>query len=220
MDEARLEEVFRRRLRQVHAALQVAARYDVGPPGVPAAGPVIHAANHRSMADLLFAAAAFHEWGQPIRCLAAASYFEKKGIGRLLKDLRCIPVEGTEALQVASDVLEAGSPVAIMPEGRLVGPEEWDETRVGRPHPGVGRLAIDTGLPVVVVGAAGTEELWPKGRGRPYVRPWNRTLLAMRTRHLGPIDAEHSRDATAIIWDGVKACVAEADAAREVGPDS
>jgi hypothetical protein len=36
----------------------------------------------------------------------------------------------------------------------------------------------------------------------------------MRTRCLGPIEAEHSRDATAIIWDGVKTCVAEAEAAR------
>ena len=199
---------------QVHGLLRVCARYDVGPPGTPVAGPVIHASNHRSMADLLFAAAAFHEWGQPIRCLAAASYFEKKGIGRLLRDLRCIPVEGTDALQVAAGILEQGIPVAIMPEGRLVGPEEWDETGVGRPHPGVGRLALDTGLPVVVVGAAGTEELWPKGRGRPFIRPWNRTLLTMRTRYLGPIETEHSREATAVIWDGVKACVAEAEAAR------
>ena len=198
----------------MHGLLGVCARYDVGPPGTPEVGPIIHASNHRSMADLLFAAAAFHEWGQPIRCLAAASYFEKKGIGRLLRDLRCIPVEGIDALQVAAGILEQGIPVAIMPEGRLVGPEEWAETGVGRPHPGVGRLALDTGLPVVVVGAAGTEELWPKGRGRPFIRPWNRTLLTMRTRYLGPIEAEHSRDATAIIWDGVKACVAEAEAAR------
>ena len=214
MDEARLDEVFVRRLRHVHGGLQIAARYDVGPPGTLKSGPVIHAANHRSMADLLFAAAAFHEWGQPIRCLAAAGYFEKPGIGRLLRDLRCIPVEGAEALQVAAEILEGGTPIALMPEGRVVGPEDWDESRVGRPHPGVGRLALDTGLPVVAVGAAGTEELWPRGRARPYVRPWNRTLLTMRTRYLGPINAEHARDATAIIWDGVKACVAEADAAR------
>ena len=214
MDETGLNEVFGRRMAQVHRLLRIGARYDVGPPGVQEDGPVIHAANHRSMADLLFAAAAFHEWGQRIRCLAAASYFEKKGIGRLLSDLRCIPVEGAEVLQVATEVLEQGMPIAIMPEGRLVGPEEWDETGVGRPHPGVGRLALDTGLPVVVVGAAGTEELWPKGRTAPRIRPWNRTLLTMRASYLGPIEAEHSRDATAIIWDGVKTCVAEAEAAR------
>jgi 1-acyl-sn-glycerol-3-phosphate acyltransferase len=214
VDEARLDEVFVRRLRHVHGALRIAVRYDVGPPGTLEAGPVIHAANHRSMADLLFAAAAFHEWGQPIRCLASAGYFEKPGIGRLLRDLRCIPVEGAEALQVAAELLEGGTSIAIMPEGRIVGPEDWDETRVGRPHPGVGRLALDTGLPVVAVGAAGTEELWPRGRARPYIRPWNRTLLTMRTRYLGAIDAENVRDATAIVWDGVRACVAEADAAR------
>ncbi|MBC8363546.1 MAG: 1-acyl-sn-glycerol-3-phosphate acyltransferase [Actinobacteria bacterium] len=220
MDEARLDEVFVRRLRHVHRALRIAARYDVGPPGTIEAGPVIHAANHRSMADLLFAAAAFHEWGLPIRCLVAASYFGKRGIGRLLRDLRCIPVEGTEALQVAAEILERGIPIAIMPEGRIVGPEDWDEARVGRPHPGVGRLAIDTGLPVVAVGAAGTEDLWPRARGRPFIRPWNRTLLTMRTRHLGRIEVEQPREATAIIWEGVKACVAEADAARGVGPVS
>ena len=36
----------------------------------------------------------------------------------------------------------------------------------------------------------------------------------MRTGFLGPVDAERSRDATAAIWDGVKACVAEAEAAK------
>ncbi len=78
----------------------------------------------------------------------------------------------------------------------------------------MGRLAIDTGLPVAVAGAAGTEDLWPRGRSRPFMQPWKRRLLTMRTGFLGPVDAEHSRDAMAAIWDGVKACVAEAEAAR------
>jgi 1-acyl-sn-glycerol-3-phosphate acyltransferase len=201
-------------MRQVGRVLRLAARLDVGPPATTQSGPVIHAANHRSFADLLFAAAAFAQWGQPIRCLVAADYFARPGLGRLLRDLRCIPVEGMSAIDLAKEVLAEGTPVAIMPEGRLVPPDEWDEGRVGRPHPGVGRLAIDTGLPVAVAGAAGTEDLWPRGRSRPFVQPWKRRLLTMRTGFLGPVDAEHSRDAMAAIWDGVKACVAEAEAAR------
>jgi len=204
-----------RRMRQVGSFLRLIARLDVGAAATTSSRPVLHAANHRSLLDLLFAAAAFAHWGQPIRCLVAASYFQKPGLGKLLRDLRCVPVNGRAALNVAQDLLLAGTSVAIMPEGRVVPPEDWNENRVGRPHSGVGRLAIDTGVAVAVAGAAGTEILWPKDRSWPQVRLWsNRTLLTMRTRYLGPIDARHARDATFEIWDAVSECVAEAELAR------
>jgi len=199
----------------IAAVLRPFARVDVGPrPDVPP-GPVILAANHRSMADLLLASGTFARWEWPIRPLVAASYFDRPGLGTILRRLRCIPVTGTDALALAADALAAGWSVAIMPEGRIVRAEEWAETGVGRPHPGVGRLAIDTGLPVVANGAVGTEDFWPRERSLPRLRPWSRPHLVLRSEVLGVINEPHSRDAMETIWDGVRRCVERAGAERQ-----
>ena len=174
-------------------------------------GPAIHAANHRSMADLLLSTCTFSSWGWPIRPLVAVSYFERPLIGWLLRQLRCIPVEGTEALDLAAEALRDGWSIAIMPEGRIVPEEEWAETGVGRYHPGIGRLAIDTGLPVVANGASGTERFWPRGRSLPFFRPWRRVPLVLRSEVVGVVEAERAREATDEIMAAVVRCVATSD---------
>lgn len=197
--------------RQVARVMGLVTRLDVGPrPEVPT-GPAIHAANHRSMADLLLSTGTFSHWGWPIRPLVAGSYFDKPGLGGLLRRLRCIPVHGTEAIDHAVEVLEQGWSVAIMPEGRIVPEEEWAPTGVGRSHPGIGRVAIDTGLPVVANGASGTEVFWPRGRTFPRVRPGRRCHLALRSEVVGPVPDDRSRDATARIMEAVARCVALSD---------
>ncbi len=202
-------------MRKVASTMAVLARADIGPaPEVPT-GPVIYAANHRSMADLLLASLTFHEWGRPIRPLVAASYFDTPLLGGLLRRLMCIPVTGKEALEAARGELEAGWSIAIMPEGRVVPPEEWAPTGVGRTHPGVGRLAMDTRLPVVACGASGTEALWPLGRPLPHLRPWRRFPLALRSEVIGPVEAETSRIATAVVVEALERAVRRADSAVE-----
>ena len=191
--------------------MRILTTVDVGerPPAPP--GPAIHAANHRSMADLLLSTCTFSTWGWPIRPLVAVSYFERPMIGWLLRKLRCIPVEGTEALDLAAEALRDGWSIAIMPEGRIVPEEEWAETGVGRSHLGIGRLAIDTGLPVVANGASGTERLWPRGRSLPFFRPWRRVPLVLRSEVVGVVDAERPREATDEIMAAVVRCVATSD---------
>ncbi len=197
--------------RRVARVMGLVTRLDVGPrPEVPP-GPAIHAANHRSMADLLLSTGTFSVWGWPIRPLVAGAYFDKPGLGGLLRRLRCIPVHGTEAIDRAHEVLEQGWSVAIMPEGRVVSEEEWAPTGVGRSHPGIGRVAIDTGLPVVANGASGTEVFWPRGRTLPIVRPGRRCHLALRSEVVGPVPDNTSRDATIRIMDAVARCVAISD---------
>ena len=136
--------------------MRILTTVDVGerPPAPP--GPAIHAANHRSMADLLLSTCTFSTWGWPIRPLVAVSYFERPLIGWLLRKLRCIPVEGTEALDLAAEALRDGWSIAIMPEGRIVPEEEWAETGVGRSHLGIGRLAMTPGF-----------RWWPTGPAEP-----------------------------------------------------
>ena len=196
---------------RVARAMAVTTRLEVGPRPEAHLGPAIHAANHRSLADLLLSAGTFSQWGWPIRPLVAGAYFDKPGIGGLLERLRCIPVHGTEALDLAIEALEQGWSVAIMPEGRVVPEEEWGPTGVGRAHPGIGRLAIDTGLPVVANGASGTERFWPPGRSCPRVRLGRRYHLALRSEVVGVVSDAHARDATQRIMDAVVRCVAESD---------
>lgn len=201
--------------RRVARAMGLVTRLDVGRrPEVPP-GPAIHAANHRSLADLLLSASTFSRWAWPIRPLVAGAYFDKPGVGVLLRRLRCIPVHGPEAVDRAIEVLEQGWSVAIMPEGRIVSEEEWAPTGVGRAHPGIGRVAIDTGLPVVANGASGTERFWPRGRSLPplgpLLRPDRRCHLVLRSEVVGPVPDQRSRHATDRIMEAVTRCVAISD---------
>ncbi len=69
--------------RQVARVMGLVTRLDVGPrPEVPP-GPAIHAANHRSMADLLLSTGTFSQWGWPIRPLVAGAYFDKPGLSQM-----------------------------------------------------------------------------------------------------------------------------------------
>ena len=178
-------------------------------------GQSIYACNHRSLSDLLVAGPTFLHWGQPIRALVAASYFEHPFIGPLLRYLKCIPVQGHEAIEQAAEALHSGWSVAIMPEGRVVPRSEWMEEGVSRGHIGVGKLASQTGFPVVSSGASGSELLWPRGKYLPFMKPWNRQKVVLRCEYLGAVDEKLPRDATDLIMEGVKRCVERAE--RETG---
>ena len=178
-------------------------------------GPAIYACNHRSLSDLLIAGPTFLHWGQPIRALVAASYFEHPFIGPLLRYLKCIPVQGHEAIEQAAEALHSGWSVAIMPEGRVVPRSEWMEEGVSRGHIGVGKLVSQTGFPVVASGASGSELLWPRGKYLPFMKPWNRQKVVLRCEYLGAVDEKLPRDATDLIMEGVKRCVERAE--RETG---
>ncbi len=197
--------------RRVDRLLRLMLRIDVEQLTRPTLGPTIHACNHRSLADLFLASSTFHIWGRPIRPLVAASYFDRPGIGRLLREMRSIPVSGTQAIDLAREALESGWSVAIMPEGRVVPREEWAETGVGRFHPGIGRLALDTGLPVVVSGASGTEQFWPLGRTLPRLTPWKRSHVVLRSEYLGPLTGERTRDVTDLVMAAMVRCVETAE---------
>ncbi|HCV35497.1 MAG TPA: hypothetical protein DF783_01105 [Acidimicrobiaceae bacterium] len=202
-------------MRTVSRVMGVLTRANIGPPPEIGPGPAIYAANHRSLADLLLASVTFHSWERPIRPLVAAAYFQMPVIGPLLHRLGCIPVDGVEALDLATVELEAGWPVAIMPEGRVVPVEEWREDGVGRTHQGVGWLAVSTGLPLIANGASGTEAFWPRSSKTPRIRPWNRYPLALRSEVLGVIHAAEPREATELVRAALVRCVERADSVVE-----
>ena len=123
---------------------------------IPREGPVIIAPNHKSFWDSFFIAAATR---RPVRYMGKAELFEK-GAGRLLVSLGAFPVRrGTadeEALDTARTVLRQGGVLALFPEGTRV----RDPDELGEPRSGVGRLALELGVPLLPAAISGTENLF------------------------------------------------------------
>ena len=159
----------RARERGVSVALYRAMRGLVGPPmrlwfrlgvdgieNVPAEGPAIIAPNHKSFFDSFFIAIAVP---RPVRYMAKVELFPGPA-GRLFARLGAFPVrrgEGdVEAMRTALTILEQGGIVVVFPEGTRV--EERDA--LGSPRHGAGRLALESGAPIIPSAIAGTERLW------------------------------------------------------------
>jgi 1-acyl-sn-glycerol-3-phosphate acyltransferase len=149
---------------------------------VPAQGPVILAANHRSFMDSLFLPLVIR---RRVTFVAKAEYFDDKKTAWFFRGVGQIPIrrEGgsasERALASATDVLEQGHVFGIYPEGT--------RTRDGylhRGHTGVARLALRTGAPIVPVGMIGTDDINPVGRKFP------RLFRTVRVRFGAPITAD------------------------------
>jgi 1-acyl-sn-glycerol-3-phosphate acyltransferase len=117
---------------------------------------VIVAANHKSFLDAFFIGLAIP---RHVRTMAKAPLF-RGPLGWLLLRLGAFPVrrgEGdAEALETAATILRARGVVLVFPEGTRV--DEPDA--LGSPHHGAGRLALESGAPIVPVAITGTSHLW------------------------------------------------------------
>jgi 1-acyl-sn-glycerol-3-phosphate acyltransferase len=131
---------------------------------VPAEGPVIFAANHRSFLDPFVIGSLVR---RPVYYMAKRELFEKRWQAWFLNCLGAFPVDrgrgDADAMTTASEILERGDCVVIFPEGTRVRPGT-----LGAPRRGVGRLALQTGAPVVPVAVIGTEAVRRGWRIRPH----------------------------------------------------
>jgi 1-acyl-sn-glycerol-3-phosphate acyltransferase len=156
----------------------------IGREHVPAEGPVIIASNHRSFLDPFILGTIAR---RPIYYVAKEELFRNRFLGWLLNALGAFPVSrGTgdeEMVTTAKAILARGDAVLIFPEGTRVRPGP-----LGRPKRGVGRLALETGAPVVPVAIIGTEAVRNGWRFRPHkvrVRI-GRPLTFPRVAHASP----------------------------------
>ena len=146
-------------------------RIDVtGVANLPAEGPAIVVANHRSYFDPLAVGTATAEAGRPVRFLGKKEVFDAPVVGDLAKAMGGIRVErGTgsdEPLKEAAAAIAAGELVAIMPQGTIPrGRAFFDPVLKGRW--GAARLAAMTRAPVVPIGLWGTEQVWPRSAKVP-----------------------------------------------------
>ena len=137
---------------------------------IPAEGPVILVANHRSYFDPMVISMVVAKTGRTVRSLGKKEVFDVPVVGPLATAMGGIRVDrGTgsdEPLKAAADALNAGEMVAIMPEGTIPrGPAFFEPKLNGRW--GAARLAHLTGATVVPVGLWGTELVWPRSSRVP-----------------------------------------------------
>jgi 1-acyl-sn-glycerol-3-phosphate acyltransferase len=123
---------------------------------VPAEGAAIVAPNHKSFWDSFFLGIGTK---RHLRFMAKTELIEAR-YGPLLVRLGAFPVRRGEAdedaLETARTVLRQGGLLALFPEGtRIRDPDE-----LGHPKRGAGRLALESGAPLVPAAVSGTEDLF------------------------------------------------------------
>lgn len=131
---------------------------------IPREGGVIIAPNHRSFLDPWVIGICLR---RPIYFVAKEELFRKRWMGWFLNSLGAFPIRrgasDEQAMETARILVERGNALLIFPEGTRIrrGP-------LGKPKRGVGRLALETGAPVVPVAVLGTENV---RRRRLIIRP-------------------------------------------------
>ena len=144
----------------------------IGTENVPASGPVILAPNHFSNLDHFFAGIYLR---RKLRFMAKSQLF---GRSRILTYIfrvgGAFPVRrghsDIEAFKTSHAILDRGDTMLIYAEGG-----RSRTGKLGKPRPGVGRLALETGVPVVPVAIHGSLD----------VRGWRRMRFPKITVQYG-----------------------------------
>ena len=162
-------------------------------------GKVILAANHRSFLDPFIIGTCVR---RPIYFVAKQELFRRRFFGWFLNCMGAFPIRRAESdeesLATALALLERGEAVVIFPEGtrHRSGP-------LHEPKRGVGRLALESGAPVVPIAIKGTERARRGWRIRPvrvHLR-CGRPLSYPRVDHASP---RLATEVTARIWPCVE----------------
>ncbi|HST32535.1 MAG TPA: lysophospholipid acyltransferase family protein [Solirubrobacteraceae bacterium] len=135
----------------------------IGREHLPKQGPLLLASNHRSFLDPFVIGMLVR---RPVYYMAKRELFERRWQAWILNALGAFPVDrgrgDSAAMDTARTILERGDCVVLFPEGTRVRPGP-----LARPRRGVGRLALETGVPVAPVAVIGTEDVRRGWRIRP-----------------------------------------------------
>lgn len=139
---------------------------------LPTDRPLIFAANHSSLFDLVAALITIGNYGIAARIAVNSRFFSNPVAGRFLRGIGCIPFSRDDRESAERTMVEAlhdGQLCALMPEGRI---SRFDDqvNGVGPGRPGVSRIARKAGAAVLPVGIAGADRAWKPGTILPKPR--------------------------------------------------
>jgi 1-acyl-sn-glycerol-3-phosphate acyltransferase len=157
----------------------------IGTENVPASGPVILAPNHFSQMDHFFSGVFLR---RKIRFMAKSQLFGPPVLTSIFTHGGVFPIRrghhDEEAFETAYTILDRGDCMLIYVEGG-----RSRSGGLGRPRPGVGRIALESGIPVIPVAIHGSAG----------VRGWKRLRFPKVTVQFGepvsfPVEPSPSRE--------------------------
>ncbi|HYV15850.1 MAG TPA: lysophospholipid acyltransferase family protein [Conexibacter sp.] len=170
----------------------------IGREHIPQEGAVIFAANHRSFLDPFVIATMVR---RPIYYVAKKELFRNRVQAWFLNSLGAFPVDRGHAdqdmIETAKAILARGDCVLMFPEGTRVRPGP-----PGKAKRGVGRLALESGAPVVPLAVIGTTDVRRGWR----IRPRKIRIRAGRPLTFPCVEAP-SRELAAAVTDRIWPCV-------------
>lgn len=127
----------------------------IGREHIPTEGPLLLAANHRSFLDPFVLGTMLR---RPVYYVAKKELFANRLQAWFLNSLGAFPVDrgasDQEMLATARAILERGDVVLMFPEGTRI-----RSGALGTPKRGIGRLALESGAPIVPLAVLGTEDV-------------------------------------------------------------
>jgi 1-acyl-sn-glycerol-3-phosphate acyltransferase len=203
---------------------------------LPKDGPLILAANHASNLDaVVLGAWLIPKLGRRIQWLGKKELFAWPIVGYVAANNGVHPVDrgaaDVEAFRLARRILEEGHVLFVFPEGT-----RSPDGSLQAAHDGLASLALRTGAPIVPLGIAGSNKVWPRGQKLPH--PGGHVAVRVgrpfRPAELLPPDADRrsaKTQVTTMIMEriaellpptqrGVYAAAVDAETERETGSAS
>lgn len=131
----------------------------IGRNNIPSDGAFIIASNHASYLDPILLGISLH---RALNYMARENLFRRRFSDFIMRSVHAFPVKRNDsdygAMRKALSLLEEGKPLVIFPEGTR---SKDKELRKGKP--GIGFMAVRSGVPVVPAYVGGSFDALPRG---------------------------------------------------------